>query len=312
MRPLRQRRSDHGSHLRLAGTVDEHLYDARELGETPPPKRYGRRQLWRAGLVGALLGATLAAAGAGYLALRARPELPRLELERRRLALEAELRELEQRSAEIDRRGRVAAAVDGRVEEEVGALREGNLALREAEEEWMQKANAVRIGLRELAGRMTEHAESGAVPAGDRGALVALAAEAEEYAAVLDREIERVKGAVGATAERVGRLDDLLDNRQLRGRAVRVIHDPARADDARRAVELLTAVGADAELFEAEVGDPARHRGRLYYHGEEEAAVARQIARLVADVEAVEPEPVGLPSPFLHLWIVGDPGPVDE
>ena len=94
-------------------------------------------------------------------------------------------------------------------------------------------------------------------------ALVANSEQITREIADREQQLTQLDEERGAALERAQHLRDRLDHRPLRGRSVRVIHDPAREADATRVVELLNSLEMDARLFEAEIADPYKVGDRI-------------------------------------------------
>jgi len=232
----------------------------------------------------------------------ARPPSPRLNELAQRIANQ----KLAAGRGELERREGLVTDDEERLLEELEVLVRGNEELARQHERSFKRARNMETSLNAFAGRAADLSRSGQ-PASLRDHAAALEAEARGYLTALGQMAEQLDTERQAAGERALRLRDHLDHRPLRGRRVRVIHDPLRTEDATRVVELLNALEMEAQLFNAEVANPTIHKGRLFYSKDEEEAAAHHIARLVESLEEVEPEKIGVASPYMSLWIVGEP-----
>lgn len=262
-------------------------------------------------LVSALLTATLIAAFSMGPAEPSRSAESDPEWRRERVAALEELRTLDLRRLALEQRAAATEAEERRITELLRELRELTAGVEGQHDLTLERAVGLGSQIDLLIERSRELAsDEGGLPPELRSVAARLGDEAEGYRAVLDRVVTRLEDDRRAAREHAGTIDERLRNRDVRGRTVRVIHDTQRADDAQEVVRLLEQAGAHASRFPTEITEVESHKGRLYYFGPREEAAARQIARLVEEIEPTEIEEVGLANPFLSLWIVGPP-PVD-
>lgn len=207
--------------------------------------------------------------------------------------------------AELSRREGLIVHDEERLLDGMETLVKGYEDLARQEERSLKRARKLETVLKGFA-RQAEEISRRGPSATVRDGAVALEAEARGYLTALGEMIELLEVDRGAALERAQQLRDRLDHRLLRGRSVRVIYEPARREDATRVRDLLSSLEVDAQLFEAEIADPTIHKGRLFYSADEEAVAAAQIARLVDTFEVVEAEKIGVVSPYMSLWIVGE------
>lgn len=230
------------------------------------------------------------------------------ELERSRLDALEELRILDHERADLERRATIVLEDEERILKEWEALQGIANRLEEEHTDAIDGSEAFARRLGRLIDRSRTLAGDGSpLPPELKAEAERLGQEASGYQRILIRELDDLDDRREIAREQAATVVRRLQTRDLRGRAIRVIHDPKRTADATEAVRLLVEVGADAYLFAAELADPSAHKGRLYYHGEDEERVARQLAELIDDIEPMVAEPVGLSTPFMSLWIVGEP-----
>lgn len=220
------------------------------------------------------------------------------------LQAEIDRRAAEIQRLELDRRSRVLAEDDGVVRTALEELLDANLRLGERNALSIDQALDLDDKLEFFVERYRQVAE-GERPGSDRQeAATALVEQGQRFRQALAGVLTALEAESTESGQRAQELRARLREREIQGREVRVIHDPSRIADARRAVELLTQAGARAELVASEVESPGRYKGRLFYHGEPARDAARAIADLVGEIEYLQPEAVGLAQPFVSLWIV--------
>ena len=274
-------------------SAPEHLARAtpEELGEKRPSRRIGLIPLVLTVVVTALV---------AFLAGRSvrAPQEPSVEAPPHvnDLARQVAEHDLEAQFRDLERRGQLLEQDEARLEDALDRLVGGNQDLARNHEVSLRRARNLRDRLESFAGGVSR-----TDPAATR-----LADEARGYAKALEGVIELLESERQATLDRAQDLTDRLDHRALRGRRIRVIHDEERLEDARRIVDLLGSLEMEAEIFPAEIADPKRHKGRLFFSTDEEEAPAAQIVRLVEDFEPIQLERLGVASPYLSLWIVGE------
>lgn len=280
----------------------------RDTGERQPPKTLPARPCSFSKLVALVLcsAALSAALTAGLLMSSSRNRLGDATEPESRLQLSITHRDNEARRLELDRKSRTIA---GEYEVVSGAMQDllaANLRLETQQE--LSVDRAVELD-EKLAVFIEKHRQLAAAPnlsPDRRDAIQALVDQGQRYRQALESILKDLELEKSDAARRAEDLETRLQTWEIRGRKVRVIHDPTRIDDARRVVEILQGAGAQATLFPAEIAEPGIHHGRLFYHRPQEEEAARAIARLVAEVEFVQPQAVGLAQPFLCLWIVAD------
>jgi hypothetical protein len=207
---------------------------------------------------------------------------------------------------ELERREALIARDEDRLLEGLEILVKSNKQLARHHERSLKRAQKLETSLGEFAKEAAAIANS-EHSASMRDNASALEAKAEGYRTALGQIAEQLDTEREQALERAVRLRDQLDHRPLRGRKVRVIYDPLRAEDAARVVELLNNHEMEAQLFEAEVVETTALKGRLFYSKDEEEAAALQIVRLVENLEVVKAEKIGVASSYMSLWIVGEP-----